>query len=127
LPVSFIFDTSFEDIKSMSNTVQPPKNGFLVRCWSGQARLWQAFWLCGVVGYILCGILIGALFTLLVHSPQDRILGYVVVTFPTFLFLIFISVSIWRCAPNVTLAPIGTFARVLVMLSAFALLFSLAR
>jgi ABC-type transport system involved in cytochrome c biogenesis permease component len=100
-----------------SISIPATKSNFFARCWSGKARLWQAFWLCGVAGKFLLIAFIAALAPLVWHGQEDNMLVDVLFGGMLIAFLIFSSVSIWRCAPNVSLAPLGALARVVVVFS----------
>ena len=103
-----------------STTVSTMQSNFFARCWNGKARLWQAFWICGVAGKFLVLAVLGALLWVLWRGPQDAVLVNVVFVGGLLGYLTFASVSIWRCAPNVSLAPLGVLARVVVVLSLFS-------
>lgn len=91
---------------------EPPEPIFS-RCWHGRERLWVVFWAYGMFGTgvvlacVLAMIFIGLQLGL-VFAPQDTQGGYVggitgmalgaAVAVP---YLIWMTVSLWRCAPNV--------------------------
>jgi uncharacterized BrkB/YihY/UPF0761 family membrane protein len=90
-----------------------PPDPVLPRCWHGREKLWIVFWAYGVFGtgtvlasilaMIFIGLQVGLLF-----APQDTEGGYygamtgmalgAMVAVP---YLIWMTVSLWRCAPNV--------------------------
>ncbi|MEQ8506606.1 MAG: hypothetical protein RIB80_14875 [Rhodospirillales bacterium] len=89
-----------------------PPEPILRKCWHGRERLWIVFWAYGVFGMgvviasslamILIGLQIGLLF-----APQDTqggyygaITGMVLGSFLAVPYLIWMTVSLWRCAPN---------------------------
>ena len=88
---------------------------FLIRFWRGEARLWQAFWLCAFIGKFLVFAVIGFIGFLIWHSPQDNNLTNVVLGIPLLAYVVFALVSVWRCSKNVDLAPLGALAKVLVV------------
>ena len=76
--------------------------------WEGKASLASAYWLVGVAG----GIVFGFLFNLLASS--SAIFLIVIAWFP---YIIFASVSIWRCAWNSSWRGWGYLARTIVVLN----------
>jgi hypothetical protein len=90
---------------------------FFVRCWGGSARLWQAYWLVGVVGYLFIMLLLALAGVVLWRGPQDNLWfnsgAFVVVVG----YLVFSGVSIWRCSPNSSNAAWGALARTVLILS----------
>ncbi|MCA3040659.1 MAG: hypothetical protein ING73_00985 [Rhodocyclaceae bacterium] len=103
-----------ETISSATHT------NFFARCWGGKARLWQAFWICGVAGWFLVLAVLGALLWVLWRGPEDTVFANIISIGGLFGYLAFASVSVWRCAPNASLAPLGALARVVVVLSLFS-------
>ena len=100
------------------NQSSDKRPNFFARCWNGQARLWQAFWLCGVFGKVLVVSLLFVLVTTLHYSGLGNdALAYVLVggLFPG--WFIFASVSVWRCAGNVSHALWGVIAKVITILA----------
>ena len=89
-----------------------PPEPILKRCWNGHERLWVVFWAYGVFGsggvlacclaLLFIGLQLG-----LVFAPQNTDGGYVggmvgmalgaTLAVP---YLIWMTVSLWRCAPN---------------------------
>lgn len=90
---------------------------FLSRCWTGKARLWQAFWICGIAGKFLVFGIIAAIGPLIWHGPKDNMLTNILLGGLFLAYLIFALVSVWRCSPNVGLVPLGALAKVFVVLS----------
>ena len=86
--------------------------------WEGKASLASAYWLVGVAG----GIVFGFLFNLLASS--SAIFLIVIAWFP---YIIFATVSIWRCAWNSSWRGWGYLARTMVVLNGvyFFAMFSL--
>ena len=76
--------------------------------WEGKASLASAYWLIGVVGSIVFGVL----FKLLASSP-----AIFLVTIAWFPYIIFAMVSIWRCAWNANWRGWGYIARTIVVLN----------
>lgn len=90
---------------------------FLVRCWRGEARLWQAFWLTFVLGYVLLNVLSVAAIAMMASFMNT--FGLIVFGTTVLLnvaFLIFALISVWRCAPNTDYAPMNAAARIVVVL-----------
>jgi ABC-type transport system involved in cytochrome c biogenesis permease component len=103
----------FEIMKKL--TTQPSKN-FFKRCWQGSARLWQAFWLVGVLGMLLV-VTVGFLgsFMLMGAFQSDALVG--VLLLPLLLgYLVFASVSVWRCSHNTNHSTWGVVARIIVVI-----------
>ena len=89
-----------------------PPEPILSKCWNGRERLWIVFWAYGVFGMgvviasSLAMIFIGLQIGLLL-APSDTEGGYwgaiTGMTFGAALagpYLIWMTVSLWRCAPN---------------------------
>lgn len=89
-----------------------PPDPVLRRCWEGREKLWVVFWAYGVFGsgVIIAGslalVLIGLQIGLLV-APSDTdgglvggIIGIVLGAMAALPYLIWMTVSLWRCAPN---------------------------
>ena len=76
--------------------------------WEGKASLASAYWLIGVVG----GIVFGVLFNLLASSSAIFLVA--IAWFP---YIIFAMVSIWRCAWNANWRGWGYIARTIVVLN----------
>ena len=91
--------------------------GFFLRCWIGRARLWQAYWLVGVLGQTFAMLLVVLLGTLLWHSPQDNLWFNSVGAAILVGWSVFAAVSIWRCAPNTSQPVWGAIARVVLVMS----------
>jgi len=105
--------SAHEQMVMASNASQ----SFLARCWGGSARLWQAYWLVGVAGYLFIMLLLELAGVLLWRGPQDNLwfnsAAFVVVV----AYLVFSGVSIWRCSPNSSSAAWGALARTVLILS----------
>jgi len=95
--------------------VTPEKSqNFFKRCWQGSAHLWQAFWLIGVLGKLLV-VTIGFLgsFMIMGAFQNDALVGVLLV--PLLLgYLVFASVSVWRCANNTKHLLWRVLARIVV-------------
>ena len=91
--------------------------GFFLRCWIGGTRLWQAYWLVGVLGQICAMLLVALLGTLFWHSPQDNLWFNSVGAAILVGWSVFSGVSIWRCAPNTSQPTWGALARVVLIMS----------
>jgi fatty-acid desaturase len=85
---------------------------FLRGVWGGHARLWQAFWLVGVIGFILWTLLLYVLLRALTGDPPNRWVALVFFVVPYVAAIIYVSVGVWRCAPNTAYAPMTALARV---------------
>ena len=90
---------------------------FLWRCWGGEARLWQAFWLVLALGYVAMAVLRFPLLTLALEEGLFWA-GMASVVALNALFAVFALVSVWRCAPNTNHRIFEASARGLVILLA---------
>jgi len=81
--------------------------GFFLRCWNGSARLWQAYWLVGVIGQLFVILLLQLSDTLFWHGPQDNFWVKPAAAAVFIVWPIFSGVSIWRCAPNASMPAWG--------------------
>jgi hypothetical protein len=91
--------------------------GFFLRCWTGTARLWQAYWLLGVAGQLFIMLLLALAGTLFWHSPKDDFWFNPTACAVVIAWVIFSGVSIWRCAPNASMPAWGALARTVLILS----------
>ena len=91
--------------------------GFFLRCWGGSARLWQAYWLVGVLGQFVVLLLLLAIGMLFWQSPQDTLWYDSVCAVVVIVWSVFSGVSIWRCAPNASQPAWGAIARTILILS----------
>jgi len=103
------------------------KSNFIKRCWTGTARLWQAYWLVGVLGQFVVMLLWTAVTYPFWRGPQDNWWTYIVGAVLFLAYLIFASVSIWRCAPNASNPAWGALAKTVLVLSWVYGLFSVWR
>src|SRR5437868_14447939 len=94
-----------------------PHSNFFVRCWKGHAKLWQAFWLGAILGKVLVLVVVALLGSLLWRGPQDNALVNILLGSVLLSYLVFASVSVWRCAPNAKNGALGGLARVWVVFS----------
>ena len=99
------------DIVEPMNQSRQKRPNFFARCWNGQARLWQAFWLCGVCGKLLVISLLFFLAIPFYDYPGDEEFVIVLLVGLFMCWFIFAAVSIWRCAGNVRFAPWGVIAK----------------
>ena len=100
----------------MKSVTTKPSQNFFKRCWQGSARLWQAFWLVGVLGKLLV-VTIGFLGSFMITGAfqNDALVGVLLV--PLLLgYLVFASVSVWRCAHNTSHIIWGVVARIIVVI-----------
>ena len=102
------------------STVPKESSGiFFVRCWRGNARLWQAFWLVGVLGKLLVVTVTFIAAYMFMGVPYEDILVYLLFVPLLGGYLLFASVSVWRCAPNSSHPIWGIGARGVVILVVF--------
>src|SRR5262245_32027777 len=91
-----------------------PSGSFVARCWRGQARLWQAFWLVLMLG---CVVVMTLMVLIAGLTPKDGALGDVLwgsVRIVGIVFLTYALVGVWRCAHNTNYAFLGIAARLYV-------------
>jgi hypothetical protein len=91
------------------------KSNFFHRCWAGSARLWQAYWLVGLLGQFAVVMLFVAITYPFWRGPQDSWWADGLVAFLIFAYELFASVSIWRCSKNVSISVLGKLARIAVV------------
>lgn len=97
------------------------RRGFIARCWTGEARLWQAFWIVGFVGKFL---VLGAIFLVAAwfYSASKSSLVSDSFAIPAFIgYVIFVAVSVWRCAPNAKHQALSALAKVWVIFYVLAM------
>lgn len=108
----------------MNSVVAGKRQSFFRRCWSGTARLWQAYWLVGVLGQFIVLFVTVAITYPFRSGIQENlwtaIVNLILILINLVLILIYFvyaSVSIWRCAPNANNQVWGALARVTVLIS----------
>ncbi len=99
------------------DTIESSQN-FFVRCWQGSARLWQAFWLVGVLGKLLVVTVAYLGSFMILGATQNDTLVFVFFIPLLLSYFLFAVVSIWRCARNTHHSFWGVVARVLVLVVA---------
>lgn len=107
---------SAELIKPDEKATENPRNSFpafVLRAWSGELPLWQAFWLGLALGTVaLSGVLrffvVDFLFP---FSVRDALLFFFLLSFPV---LIFLWVVVWRSASKSS-RVLGFIARAIVI------------
>ena len=110
------YDTPETEVEDAPSS-HPRSAYFLVRCWRGEARLWQAFWLTLVLGYVLLNVLsIAAIATMASLMNTAGLIVFGATILLNVAFLVFALISVWRCAPNTDYAPMNAAARVVVVL-----------
>lgn len=99
----------------VATPISSPPN-FFVRCWTGGAPLWQAFWLCGIAGAVVVLSVVPSVISTasLGALPAKLLFATSVVTYAGFA-----SVSIWRCAGTDEVSPLGALAKVYAVISLF--------
>jgi hypothetical protein len=103
-------------IRQLEIGVAAGKRSFFARVWLGGARLWQAFWLVGYVGFLIAVALSAAVRAFLHHFSLS---GWIVLGIPGAFFsacFIYSLIGIWRCAPNTDQPYLSVAARVWVFL-----------
>lgn len=81
--------------------------------WKGEEKLWKVFWLYNFLAGIFIGFVLGAI-------PDGTAL-FTVVAIAALAWVIWATVSIWRCAFNAGWKGWGYIVRVLVVLSLISL------
>ena len=99
------------------NLSSDDRPNFFTRCWNGQARLWQAFWLCGFCGKLLVVSLLFFAAIPLYEDPIDDGLAIVLFAGPFLGWYVFATVSIWRCSRNVSFAHWGLVAKAVTVVA----------
>ena len=92
---------------------------FFLSYWRGEKKLWEAFWLIGILGKIIVAALI-ILFSIIFTSIG---LTWSISVLSIIFMLSYIAwsfVSIWRCAFNVTNKNWGYVARLFISLDLIA-------
>jgi len=100
-----------------------PEEPMWKRAWEGRERLWIVFWVCGVfgMGVVIAGwlavVFIGLQIGLLA-APQDTqggfagaLTGITLGTLAGVPYLVWMTVSLWRCAPNCEVKLWGRLTR----------------
>ncbi|MDP7599748.1 MAG: hypothetical protein QF605_00040 [Rhodospirillales bacterium] len=90
----------------------------IFRHWQGQARLWQSYWLMGVVGGWLFWTLV---LNLIEFGILPEIPGVIILAS----YAVYSAVGVWRCAFNADWRGWGYLARGIIGLSTIYLLYQL--
>jgi hypothetical protein len=99
---------------------------FFARCWGGSARLWQAYWVLGILGQFVVLVVITSMSAMVASRPgSSAILAVPWLVYS--LYVIFCWVCIWRCAHNTDNQVWGGLARVCVCFSALSVVVVLSR
>ena len=105
---------------NVANQASSPSasSSFFGRCWRGEARLWQAFWILLVLGYPALHFLIAFVITRLIPlgGPSRTVFSLVVLALGAAQlgFFVFACVSVWRCAPNTAFPRLRAVARLVL-------------
>lgn len=98
LPLVDLFSKAITDRSGLRSTI-------FRRCLKGDVSLWVVYWLLGVVGGILAGLI--ALFI----ATASPILGMIFMS----VYVVWWSISLWRCALNAAFLFLTYFARGLLV------------
>ena len=92
-----------------------PTRNALVRLWKGDLRLWQAFWLFGVLGHVVALVVLATAAYLTKGSPVAELPTLIVTIALYYVYAAYTLVGLWRCAPNVHTQAFGALARTYVL------------
>ncbi|MFD0738610.1 hypothetical protein ACFQZQ_04830 [Lysobacter koreensis] len=95
----------------MNPVAADAKSSFFRRSWNGSARLREVYWGLGFIGLIAVALLV-AVINALLRGPLAVPLADEFCAAVLFAYLLFLSISTWRCAYNVRVSAIGTLARI---------------
>ena len=98
LPLVDLFSNAITDRNGLRSTI-------FRRCLKGDVSLWVVYWLLGVVGGILAGLI--ALFI----ATASPILGMIFMS----VYVVWWSISLWRCALNAAFLILTFLARSLLV------------
>ena len=104
-----------------------PSRHFLLRCWRGEARLWQAFWLLLVGAYLLINLLALGLVWGAWILGEVRVVAAAFFMVLNAMQLLFGVISVWRCARNTRYFAAFVIARAFVILLLGIMLLQLFR
>lgn len=94
------------------------KGNLFVRCWLGQAPLWQAFWIMGVGGYLAIAMWLMALIRVFGDGTIDYNWQILVMLASWLAYGIYVTVAVWRCAERASFLPVRLLARLFCFLVA---------
>ncbi|SRR5690554_3336943 len=104
---------------SAASSVAPPS--FFSRCWHGEVKLWQAFWLAHVLGYVavlFAGLAIGYLVLVFFGARLPGFFYAAVIG----CYGIFAVVTLWRNSPNPKVSILGALVKLWALLFAYYLI-----
>lgn len=122
---------NLENAVVTSKLSSKPRPQSLRAHWRGQASLASAYWLIGVVGSAILGVMVHGLEAVIdapesasLHTNIQIALGlsYTSLSILSILYAIFATVSIWRCSWNSDWKGWGYIARFVVVVNAIYLL-----
>lgn len=91
---------------------------WMKRAWNGQERLWKVFWIYGAVAGLIAGVINFALVFAAGKVVSQAFSALMIV------YWVFIAVSEWRCAFNVSWRGWGYIVRFLVILGAIVQIYN---
>lgn len=93
---------------------------FFLRCLTGDAPLWQAFWIGSVAGTAIVVAIFSALAPALSASSINPGLARALVLGISLGYAVFSSVGVWRCARDPKGSPLHALAKVYAVISVIA-------
>ena len=92
--------------------------------WEGRASLADAFGLLAIIGGLVIGLVIGIVISF--AETQGWAILYIISGILYIVFIVFVCVSIWRCAWNTSWKVWGYLARSIVIISVIQLVVGIA-
>jgi hypothetical protein len=100
-----------------TDIVKPEKRNIYVSLWTGEEKLWKAYWLFFVAGnYVLT-----ALADLLLRLGNKFVLITYLITL--IIYFVWSVIVVWKCAPNASSKVWTYLARVIVTLGSVAAIY----
>jgi len=106
----------------MESTSETEKKSLFLRCWEGDIKLWQAFWLVHILGFIF-SCLIGLMPQLAVLALLNIRLPMFITFLPVIAMGVFSTVTLWRSSPDPKVSILGALVRLWVFAFSFYLCF----
>ena len=89
--------------------------------WEGRASLASAFGLVGIIGSFVIGLVVALVISF--AETQGWAILYRIADILNFVYLVFVSVSIWRCAWNTSWKVWGYIARSIVIINVIRIVY----
>jgi hypothetical protein len=97
------------------NCIKMLYKNFIVNYWQGTEKLWKAFWIIGIISFIVMRI-ISTLFW--GTASESSLALWAIILFLTgYIMFVWWAVAVWRCAPNTSKIMWKWLSRIVIIVS----------